>query len=221
MPVVAVVDIPSRAFVLGEVLQEVGEYHTELTQFVPTSDKLVPFLWIEHEDDERLESILRNHPLIEEVIRYDERAGRTLYELEWADTGDAFLSAFMERDILVADATGTPERWEFELLASTHGELAVFQTVCTENEIPIEVRRVANPESDDGRAYVTGKQYEMLRLAYDRGYFEVPREVTVTELAEERGVSPQAASKLLRRGLDAVVGHVVDAPSGADELDSP
>jgi hypothetical protein len=41
--------------------------------------------------------------------------------------------------------------------------------------------------------------------AYEQGYFEVPRSVTVTELADHFGISDNAFSQRLRRGLSALV----------------
>ena len=52
---------------------------------------------------------------------------------------------------------------------------------------------------------VTGEQRQFLETATQRGYFEVPRETTLQELADEHGISSQEASELLCN----VVGNVV------------
>jgi len=55
---------------------------------------------------------------------------------------------------------------------------------------------------DDG---LTDLQRETLELAYQRGFFEVPRGTTMRELGEELGVSEQAVSQRLRRGYARLV----------------
>jgi len=211
MPVVGEIELPADKFVLGHVLQEVGEYRAELAQFVPMRDQFVPYFWIEHGTPTEIAPTLREHAQVAAVTKYDERAGRTLYELEWTGPLDDFLSILMEQDVLVTAASGTPAVWEFNLLASNGEEIATFQETCRENEIPIEIRsmRQTTPTSGD-RIDLTEKQRRILRIANERGYFEVPRQVTTTELAEELDISPQAASKLLRRALNATTEFVLD-----------
>jgi predicted DNA binding protein len=45
--------------------------------------------------------------------------------------------------------------------------------------------------------------------AHERGYFEVPRRATLSDLAREFGVTEQAISQRLRRAMNAVVGGLV------------
>jgi predicted DNA binding protein len=47
---------------------------------------------------------------------------------------------------------------------------------------------------------LTELQQETLVAALEAGYYELPREVTMGELAERLGVSQQALAKRLRRG---------------------
>ncbi|WP_251342981.1 helix-turn-helix domain-containing protein [Haloplanus halophilus] len=110
----------------------------------------------------------------------------------------------------MTEASGTPDGWEFELLASETEDLREFQSACTESGVSITVRTIRRSdvpaETRDG---LTDPQREILRLAHDAGYFGVPRETTVSELAAELDVSPQAASKRIRRAVEAVVDHTL------------
>jgi predicted DNA binding protein len=56
---------------------------------------------------------------------------------------------------------------------------------------------------------LTAEQRELLRAAVRRGYFEVPRRVSLADLAEEQGVSDREASERLRRGVEAMVSDAV------------
>lgn len=52
---------------------------------------------------------------------------------------------------------------------------------------------------------LTEDQRELLQNAVREGYFKVPREVTLVELAETHGLSDREASERIRHGLDVLV----------------
>ncbi len=56
-----------------------------------------------------------------------------------------------------------------------------------------------------GGAGLTDAQYDALVTAYRSGYFEEPRALSLSELAEELGISPTAASGRLRRATKRLV----------------
>ena len=73
-----------------------------------------------------------------------------------------------------------------------------------------DVLTIREMESEPaGRFGLTDSQYRALVLAASRGYYEVPKAVTLAELAEEIGVSHQALSEQLRRGTGALVEDVL------------
>jgi len=48
-------------------------------------------------------------------------------------------------------------------------------------------------------------------LAYERGYFNLPRDVTMEELGEELGISQQAVASRLRRGIRNILAGTLSA----------
>jgi predicted DNA binding protein len=210
VPVAADVAVPAEEFVIGEVLEGAGQYRAELTRFVPLRDEFVPYLWVAGADPEHVTAALRDHPHVAGVTSYDGTTGWVLYELEWSGPMDDLLAVLMEQGVGVSRARGTQDAWEFELLASDGDELAAVQDACRANDLPVEFRSVSEsaPTALD-RIDLTDDQREMLLLAHERGYFEVPQGATVTDLSEELGISPQAGSKRLRRALEDVVDHLL------------
>ena len=58
---------------------------------------------------------------------------------------------------------------------------------------------------------LTETQRALLRRAVRAGYFKVPRESSLVDLAVKQGMSDREASEELRRGLDVVVrGSVLE-----------
>lgn len=47
--------------------------------------------------------------------------------------------------------------------------------------------------------------HEALRTAFEKGYYEVPREGTLTDVAEELGIPSSEASERLRHGVRNVL----------------
>jgi predicted DNA binding protein len=67
--------------------------------------------------------------------------------------------------------------------------------------------RDGEPEPpDDG---LTNRQREALRTAYEPGYFEVPRRVSLQDLATELGISASSASERLRRAQTQLLEETV------------
>lgn len=62
---------------------------------------------------------------------------------------------------------------------------------------------------------LSDEQQTTLRLAYDRGYYSIPREIRAKALAEELGVTHQAVSERLRRGRGNLVEHMLVNGFGA------
>lgn len=60
-----------------------------------------------------------------------------------------------------------------------------------------------------GSRVLTGRQEEATRAALRAGYYEVPRGLSLTELADRLDVSPSALSELLRRAEGRALAHLM------------
>lgn len=63
---------------------------------------------------------------------------------------------------------------------------------------------------DDMFPTLSDRQLETFRIAYDRGYYEVPRRTTTEELGEELGVDRRTAEDHLRRAENKIAGALAD-----------
>jgi predicted DNA binding protein len=70
------------------------------------------------------------------------------------------------------------------------------------------------PVESTPEATLTDAQHEALVLAYERGYFDSPRGVTLAELGAELGVSQQAVGARLRRGIRRTLARTLTALEG-------
>ncbi|WP_336363507.1 helix-turn-helix domain-containing protein [Halalkalicoccus salilacus] len=79
------------------------------------------------------------------------------------------------------------------------------------------LQRIYNvDDGQQGRFGLTERQESTLTAAYEHGCYGVPREVSLSELAEELDVSHQALSERLRRSHRALVENAVIIGEGVD-----
>jgi predicted DNA binding protein len=230
MSVSAVLTIPASNFALGQVLSDTGE-RIELPQFVQISDSLVPYLWVEEPyDHEAFERRVGADERVRSVAVVDDLAEKTLYRIEWADGIDDLLDLFIDHGIRVEQAnslaqgeavdarapdsvdvgTGT-DVWRFQVRASARPDLAALYEACQDYGMNPRIQQITtSPGRADGNQWgISDKQQEALLAAHSAGYFAVPRERTLTELAEGFGISRQAYSRRLMRGLDRMLSHTL------------
>jgi predicted DNA binding protein len=101
-------------------------------------------------------------------------------------------------------------RWSFRLQFRDQDYLAAFRELAEEQGLSIRVQSVYRSDPPERPTLVTPRQREALLLAFRRGYFDVPRSATVSELATELGISDNALSQRLRRGTSALVADTLE-----------
>lgn len=69
-----------------------------------------------------------------------------------------------------------------------------------------------NPDSEQAFRELTDRQQEVLQTAVELGYYQIPRQTTHQEIADELGCSKSVVGQHLRRVESSLVGSVV--PNG-------
>ena len=211
MSVIAEFTIDSGEFVLGEVLSAGGASSVEIERVVPATKRVMPYLWVEVDDTERFESSVRASPAVESLVLLDRLANRSLYRVSWDESIEGLIYGMAEAEATILEASGD-DRWQFRIRFSTHEYLSTFNDYCSAHGINFRLTRVYALARDDseGLAFgLTNEQYEALEVAVEYGYFEVPRGATLADIAAEIGISQQAMSERIRRGVDKVLTDAV------------
>ena len=97
--------------------------------------------------------------------------------------------------------------WEFP----GRNEFREFSTSIEDRGLNIQPTIIRDQRSLflEGNIDLTEKQKELLIQAVKHGYFEVPRNCSLADIAESIDISQQAASERLRRGLRTLVDREV------------
>ncbi|WP_238717334.1 helix-turn-helix domain-containing protein [Natronorubrum halophilum] len=87
----------------------------------------------------------------------------------------------------------------------------------TRSLVDLEIERLGRYDPSDGRPFVdlTDRQREVLSVAIEEGYYQVPREVTYRELADRLGCSAGTVGQHLRRIESRLMSTVITGGSTA------
>lgn len=203
--------VPSEQFPLGTVFEQLSDVTVTLERIIPARDVIVPYFWVRGTVVDDIEGAFIDHPGVNDIRFVDSVEDEYLLRAEWSLEHDGVLSALAETEVPLIEAVGTNEQWTFEVRGDDRSDIADFQQYCLESDIPITMTKLhaLTPLETETEAALTERQQEALVLAYDRGYFETPREVTMEELGDELGISQQAVASRLRRGIRHVLGSTL------------
>ena len=96
--------------------------------------------------------------------------------------------------------------WTIRLLFPSEHVLGRTTALCEQYDVPLEIRSITHVgDGATGQYGLTSLQYDSLRLAYERGYYGIPRGTQLSDLADEVGISHQAYSERLRRATETLL----------------
>jgi predicted DNA binding protein len=205
------VELPTTEFALSGILSELDTIEFEVERFVAQdADHVMPFVWVTGNDRDRIKAALERDASVENLELLSELDGEWLYRMDWIDQIQAVIQILVEEEGSILAAFGDESGWQLRVLFSDRDSLSRTYEYCREAGLTLNIRSIY--ELDDGREGrfgLTEEQQKTLETAFKRGYFDVPRGVTLTDLAGELGISHQALSERLRRGEKSVLKNTV------------
>lgn len=206
MSLLAAFEASSPALLLGPTLEALPSIDVELErQYALDPARPISFCWIRYRERERLERALADDATIASFDRIDGVDGRELYRLHGSETD--VVGAYREWVAAggeLLDCRGSDGRWEIEMRFPDRDSFGRYHDFLANEGVSLELQRLADDDRQHrgrGRgSTLTDAQREALALAYEYGFFEVPRETGLAEIAAQLGISNQAVSERLRRG---------------------
>jgi len=131
---------------------------------------------------------------------------------EYTEADEAFLQGFAELDLVVVP----PLVWdsdgllEITIVGPGDGLTAVVESLRNDADIGVDVLEISEYDRPHPRVSggLTDRQFTAMRVATRLGYFSVPREASLSAVADELGVAESTASELLRRGESNLLNRV-------------
>ncbi|AGB32067.1 bacterio-opsin activator HTH domain-containing protein [Natrinema pellirubrum DSM 15624] len=185
----------------------------EIYQSETGSTKLV--CWMYGDDLEGVEPALADDTTVAAVSLLEDPGDRRLYSVTLSERGQAHLTypTAAEYDIGYQEITVTEET-SIRARVPTREALFAYRDVCREKEIPFRIQRIFEESAAAGDRYgITERQRKALIVALEEGYFDVPRETTLSAVAAKLDISDQALSARLRRGQANLLRNTIGGPA--------
>lgn len=208
--------VPSETFPLGTLFEALPGVEVELERIVPGVDVVIPYFWVRGVDSADIEAAFSEHLGVKDIRLIDSVEDEYLLRVEWDPTYVGILTTLTETDVMLVEAVGTNEQWTFDVRGDSRDDVTEYLRLCRERDIPVTLTALHALTTIETATEValTDSQQEALELAYNRGYFESPRQVTMAELGEKLGISQQAVGARLRRGTKSILGQTLSALKG-------
>ena len=221
MSVIAEFSIPAEEFALAETLERRPELTFNIDRVVAhNTTQVVPFVRVKHGELEGLTEILEADPSVEEVELFGETDDERFYRLVWNDTAQVVGYMVNGHDATVQEAAATNGEWHLRVLFPERSGLSATNEYAEESEFTLDVKRIYDVEGIEQARYdLTEQQYETLIEAAEKGYYDIPREITTADLATDLDISHQALSERFRRAHKSLIMNSLDV--NEDEETNP
>lgn len=162
---------------------------------------------------EGFEETLAADPTVTDPRLVAELADRRIYRVRLTDRAKLVTYKLAELGIYLSEISHDDDGWTFRVFLPDLDALTSFREYCKAEDITFRMKAMYQNDRAETRGGfgLTDGQREALLLAFDRGYFGDPREITLQELAEEMGISSTACGRRLRRASEQLIESTVAA----------
>ena len=212
---------------LGEARDRVPDIEAQWETAYSRQDGPTQVLvWITSDDFDAIEAAIDADPLVGDPMTLVDQGARRLYRVNCTEAGCATdpLPVLVEVGGVLDEAIGTDDGWWCRVRFPDRAAYRHVRQFCQDHGIEVEFGRLVestaeDPEGEPMLSMLTEAQREALVVAWQRGYFEVPRRITLGELANELGISDTAVSQRLRRAHTAICVYLFGVGAGSHRRD--
>jgi len=207
MSVIVEFTLPAMSFPFGRSTSGDPDVRVQLERLVPLKEARIPFVWATGQEFEQFEAGLRDSKVVKSFEALTRVGDSVLYYVEWHAEKETFLNGVSDTNGAILEAHGDAQ-WSFTVRFRDHADLTRFHQFYQDEEFPVHIDRVYAPDETTRTEYgfgLTPEQREALIMAVEKGYFGVPRETKLDEIADELGITRQAASERVRRATETVL----------------
>lgn len=115
-------------------------------------------------------------------------------------------------DCFLVKATSSSGGWvEWDLVSSTDEALASLIKSLEDTGCSVRILKKTKLDKD---SLLTKRQEEVVRIAFELGYYEHPRKMTLRDLAKVFGISPSTLSEIMQRGERKIIRQYLERGMG-------
>jgi predicted DNA binding protein len=140
-----------------------------------------------------------------------------LYYIEWVDDRSV-LGQLVEQSGIVTSATLDADGWHVTLTFPAREDLSTAYEAWETNNWKLYVDRIVDDVGEFTETTgLTDDQRRAMERAVELGYYEIPRQITLEELAADLEISHQALSERLRRANRNLIVETVHDPAESEK----
>ncbi|WP_114579380.1 helix-turn-helix domain-containing protein [Saliphagus sp. LR7] len=218
MTTVSELTLTSDEVALAETFEALPDLEIRIKSIVAEGpQQAMPLVWIAGESQAAIEDALTDDSSVTEFdhLLEDSETDENLYRIEYAAGVGNMCSAIFSNEGTILDAQCSANNWTFRLLFPERNLLSEAVGELEAQGLTIDVKRMveAGRNADlEETAALTEAQEEAINEAYDLGYYDVPRRISLEDLAAELEISHQALSERLRRANKILASEQVSEP---------
>lgn len=210
---IASFSISPKALTLAETVEALPNIDIEAERIAAHSTEwTMPCLWVIHPDFDAVDQQLRADSSVADVVDADHVTEEAFYLVDWSDEVKHRITSYIDKSGSLLEAHLSDGSWTVVLRFGSREQFDTFCDHLRDQGHPFSLLGISETDTPRvGYRGLTPTQRDALVAAAARGYFCVPREVTIEELAAELDTSHQALSEVLRRGMENLVFSTLTA----------
>jgi predicted DNA binding protein len=179
----------------------------------------VYFFWIDADDFGAVTRALEQDHTVADFTMVSETPERRTYRITYADEARLISPMITELDGIMRDSRNQDDGWIVELLLPEHNALYELGERVAEEGIGFKIMEIhqKDPNTTSSEFRLTESQTEALVSAYEHGYYEEPREISLEELGSVLDISRNAVSGRLRRASSRLIEESLGYEDDDDE----
>lgn len=216
---IATFRVDPEAVALAETLHQLPDIEVEAERVAAHSTTwTMPCLWVSHTDFDAVDEALTADSTVASVVDATPFENQKYYQVDWDDAVDERIDTYLDNQGSILNAQATAEGWEMRIRFVTRDQFDRFREVLHDHGFTFDLLALTQPnEPRHSVGELSGTQRDALRAAKERGYYEVPREITARELADELEMSHQNLSEVLRRATATLVDETLETSADVSD----
>ena len=187
---------------ISEIFKKFPDVRMEISHFLPYDlEKSIGNSAIEimHYDTEKIIEVIRRHPSVFEFSILEKEENRVTFNIKTKDP--YLLYAIIKCGVLVDFPVRVEDGFAFWRLVSSRERIDRLLTLFEQKKINFELLRIGiSPYNlEDDKNKLTLDELNILEKAISLGFFEIPRKISLEDLANQLGKSKSALSVMLRK----------------------
>lgn len=206
-------DVPVEAFVLSETIDALPGVAVECASGAQCgTSPTMPLVWVRGVERAELEAALEADSSVDRAALVERVDGELLYRIDWAgSTRLRVITSMLAGDAaVIREVYGSRDGWVARVLFTSREDVSRVGELCESHNVDVSIVSIRDVRGGRGDRFgLTSTQTRALSLAYEMGYFEVPRGTDLDEVAAGLGLTHQSLSERLRRGTESLIRSTI------------